>query len=122
MPRTRYPRYQHARIDGELVNRIIDSPEEEEPAVWKESPADCEMVALETVASGQWPVAGEEHAPAADPVSADVAPQPGILEGVLPPAEVLARREARKAAKAAKKAARKVNTATEPQPEIPTAI
>lgn len=35
-----YPRWQFAWIDGEHKQRIITSPDEEQPDVWKESPAE----------------------------------------------------------------------------------
>lgn len=33
-------RWQYANIDGEVQKRIVESPDQENPAVWKESPAD----------------------------------------------------------------------------------
>ena len=35
-----YPRFQFALIDGQITERIIRDPKDENPEVWKETPAD----------------------------------------------------------------------------------
>jgi hypothetical protein len=83
-----YPRWQHAIIDGAYANRIIQSPEQEEPDVWKESPAH-----LIFPTAGEPPAAAAETSDAsslpdapANPPSPDpaVAAEPAITGDAVP--------------------------------------
>ena len=71
-----YPRWQHALIDGKYESRIIQSPDQEEPEVWKESPAH-----LPWSDNPNWvpekPVESAELSPEAAPAEAAPAPKKG---------------------------------------------